>query len=453
MLVLEYKKEHAGSAPALVSVGIAADYDYIETAESLTIYDYELRRRFTVSGLDSFINDSLYAEIWRRMDQLRTRVVRARLTGARDAQDESESDVFWAETESGLALADVPADKPMQVVHDTEVQWYWHGVPVAIVHYQREPVPPSIKKSLRRFWPMFARMHPAIAEALAASGRMPAELWVKQTPSERDGSLSAPRNGASQHGSNTIASPQQEVATKRDDMVHWMLKSSRWEPSARYPLPPHRHAVPTTTTGLFPQTFATLSAFVSERAAPPSAETYKLRAQAAISHRRGLEALLWFMEMELAHGPLLRCSMAKPSPYCAPWSEATHLAAIDPRTSLAFDERAPDATERYRFNDLPNSYLLQLRWATESRLIAPLKQNAQLGRAIDEIGLLAALRASPVANFCKDAGIFYASEQEPFAAWQAWDFGRQMVNHQPGDMLESISTLEGELEKREPEFF
>ena len=109
-------------------------------------------------------------------------------------------------------------------------------------------------------------------------------------------------------------------------------------------------------------------------------------------------------------------------------------------------KQAPDEVDRPQFADLPNAYLLRLLWATRPP-----------GKGVDrkerERDLLAALHASPVANFCKDTGDFYAGEWQPFAAWQAWDFGRLMAGHQSGDLLGSIDTLEGSLAAQESVFF
>ncbi|HYK24728.1 MAG TPA: hypothetical protein VEV18_00600, partial [Steroidobacteraceae bacterium] len=160
----------------------------------------------------------------------------------------------------------------------------------------------------------------------------------------------------------------------------------------------------------------------------------------------GLEAMLWLTEMDLARGPPFHCESGETSSYCELWSRAAHLAEGDPRTSLAFADTAPSTADRYKFNDLPNAYVLQLSWAA-------LPQGPGASHAVDEIGLLAGLKASPVANFCRSVALVYASEGRAFAAWQVWDFGRQMAGHQPGDLLDAIDTLESELTTREPAFF
>jgi len=418
-LLLQYKEEMPGSAPRFVSIGIADDYHYIETSKLLKIYDYKLHRIFTVTGGGSFVNDSMYADVWWRRTQLRRRVVLARLaSGNPDQQSAAETSVFWTETELGMASDELARPDIVQTIKGNGVQWTLHGEPIAAVRYRAGQVVPTIRKSLRRFWPTLAQVHPVVADALAASGRMPAELWIGQAPHGRP----AP------------------------SMAHWSLMTARWDPAARYPLPPRLKAGPTTDKGLYPQMFAALATFVERRALPPTQETYKLRVETAILRGHGLAAMLWLTEMNLARGPPFHCESGETSPYCELWSRAAHLAEDDPRTSAAFADTAPNAADRYKFNDLPNAYVLQLSWAA-------LPEDPGAGHALEEIGLLAALKASPVANFCRYAGLLYASEGQAFAAWQVWDFGRHMAGHKPGDLLDAIDTLEAELASREASFF
>jgi hypothetical protein len=70
-----------------------------------------------------------------------------------------------------------------------------------------------------------------------------------------------------------------------------------------------------------------------------------------------------------------------------------------------------------------------------------------------ERDLLAALRASAVANFCKDTGDFYATGWQPFAAWQVWDLGRLMAGHKSGDLLDQIDTSETNMVASLPAYF
>jgi hypothetical protein len=169
--------------------------------------------------------------------------------------------------------------------------------------------------------------------------------------------------------------------------------------------------------------------------------------EAALGRGAGLEAMLWLIEMDLARGrPFPPCENDDAGAYCRMWAQATRLARADSRTGVAFMTQAPDAGDRSQFHSLPNAYLLRFLWTTRPP-----------GRGVahdqSELDLLAALRASPVANFCKDAGMFYMARSQPFAAWQAWDFGRALAGHTWGDLLDSIDALERDLAAREPELF
>ncbi len=70
-----------------------------------------------------------------------------------------------------------------------------------------------------------------------------------------------------------------------------------------------------------------------------------------------------------------------------------------------------------------------------------------------EQDLLVALQTSPIANFCKDTGDFYAASWRPFAAWQVWDLGRLMAGHRSGDLHDAVDVIEADVARREPAFF
>jgi hypothetical protein len=420
-LRLQYRKEEPGKSDELVSLGIAADYHYIIAAGEARIYDYKLRRIFSVRPADSFVNDSLYAEVWYRAMELKNRVMLGGMlkgAGIAASKAPATTDPFWVETALGMVSADLPRRELKRVDEKSRLRWLLDGEEVAAVRFEKENAPDAVRLGLRRFWRNVVQVHPDIADALAAEGRMPSELWVK------------------------VMSPGKDAT-----VVHWTLTSKRWEPAAAYPLAAHLAAQPTNTDGVFPEVFATLSKAVADGAAPPAPGVYAARADAAIGHGAGLEALLWVLEMSLAQGsPNSPCAATDPRPFCTLSVRAGPLAKADPRTAVAFMKQAPDEVDRPQFADLPNAYLLRLLWATRPP-----------GKGVDrkerERDLLAALHASPVANFCKDTGDFYAGEWQPFAAWQAWDFGRLMAGHQSGDLLGSIDTLEASLAAQEAVFF
>jgi hypothetical protein len=247
---------------------------------------------------------------------------------------------------------------------------------------------------------------------------MPAELWIEQKPFGQDPLV-----------------------------VHWTLVSSHWVPDARYPLAPGLAAHPTIDTGAFPDIFTTLSATIAEKRAPPAQDVYISRADDAIRRGAGLEAVTWLLEMNLAQGrPRGPCQSEDATAYCSLLRRADALAKADSRTAIAFMKQAPNESDRARFDSLPNAYLLRLLWATRP-------PGSEVRRSETEHDLLAALQASPIANFCKDAGDFYAASWQPFAAWQIWDLGRMMAGHAPGDLLDSIDTLEANLTAGERIFF
>ncbi len=240
-------------------------------------------------------------------------------------------------------------------------RWLLGGEEVVAVRYGTQPIPEAIKGCMRRFWPTLIKIHPQIADELASSDRMPEELWVTEVP----------------HG-------------KEPSTFHWRLSESRIESRAKYPLPPHLTAAPTLDKGAFPEIFATLATEIAAGKAPPAADVYVTRADAAIQRGAGLEAMLWVIEMNLAQGTRTTpCGNNDTRPYCSLAARAGPLAKADPRTAVAFRQKSPDLADRSQFESLPNSYLLRLLWATRP-------QGAGIERASTERGLLTALRASPI---------------------------------------------------------
>jgi hypothetical protein len=422
-LRLQYRKESDhGAVAETVSVGISSDYHYIQSSDQLRVYDYKLRRIFSVRHGDEFVNNSLYADVWFRAMEIRNRAKLARVFKGAGVdlppKAASTNEPFWAASELGMVSQDMPRPELKQVSDKNRVRWLVAGDEVAAVRYEKDQVPDSVRGSLRRFWASFTSIYPDIADALAKSNHIPAELWVKQKAFNKDAVV-----------------------------VHWTMTTRRWEPAAVYPVPSHLTAHATLDAGLYPEIFATLSAATSEKKTPPAQETYTLKAEAAIGKGEGLEAMGWLIEMSLAQGRTMgQCAQSDPRPYCTLALRAGPLAKSDPRTAVAFAPNAPDETDRPQFGNLPNAYLLRLLWATRP-------PGKGVERSEGERDLLAALRASPIANFCKDTGDFYAAQWEPLAAWQVWDFGRLMAGHMSGDLLEAIDTVEANLVAGEPAFF
>lgn len=79
--------------------------------------------------------------------------------------------------------------------------------------------------------------------------------------------------------------------------------------------------------------------------------------------------------------------------------------------------------------------MLRLVWAT--RLAGK-----DVKRKDSEHDLLVTFQTSPIANFCKDMGDFYAGSWHPFAAWRVWDLGRLMAGHRSGDLLDTVDVIE-----------
>ena len=420
-LRLKYHVERDNHPPEIVSIGVAKDYHYKNSAIGLWINDYRLRRIFRLTADSQLINDSMYADVWYRRAELENRVAitdALKKAGVDAGKGFAAQDPFWAETELGLVTPNFPRPDLHRVESKGRIQWSLGADQVVAIRYRPEPVPEAVRAGLRRWWPSMAPMHPEIVDELAVSGRVPEELWVKQMVN----------------------------AGKSFETVHWSLIQAEWIEQARYPLPAGRTAVPTESRGAYPQIFSTLSSSVADQRQPQSQDAYRARAESAIDHGAGLEAMVWIIEMQLAAGVKSTCAAPSITDTCALAARAGPLAKADSRTAIAFAAHSPDAAERPQFDSLPNAYVLRLLWATR-----PPGKDVKYEDA--EHDLLMALQTSPIANFCKDTGDFYAHAWHPFAAWQVWDLGRLMAGHRSGDLLDAVDALEADVVRREPTFF
>jgi hypothetical protein len=420
-LQLQYARDAAGQEQQTVGVGLGKDYHYVTDQRGLRLYDYQLRRIYSVDPTNHFTNDSLYAEVWFRVSELENRVrMRKAMQTAGVPMDKapSSSNPFWMESDLGVVSANLPRPVMEHSDLDGRTRWLVGGTEVVSVVYDAEPVPVAVRGGLRRLWSTFVQLHPAIADDLTASGKIPQELWVlTQRP-----------------GKDAV-------------VLHWKLTARQWRAHAQYPLPAHLPALPTRSSSVYPDIFALLVQDVATHAVPPGQAVYLARAQAAVDRGAGLEAMLSMIEMHLALGhPDTACQPDDPRAFCTLAAKAGPLAKSDPRVTIAFAQKSPDMADRPQFDNLPNAYLLRLLWATRP-------PGRGVARADAERDLLAALNASPIANFTKDTGDFYFGLWEPFAAWQVWDLGRLMAGHVPDDLLHEIDSLEDQLYVGVPSLF
>jgi len=399
-LQLQYTRDVGGQDPQTVAVGLGKDYHYIQDPRGLRLYDYRLRRIYSVDPDHHFTNDSLYAEVWFRVSELDNRVRLRKMMQA-----------------GGLPLDKDPVQRGDLA---GRTRWVVGDAEVAAVRFDAEPVPEALRGGLRRLWGTVVHLHPLIADDLAASGKMPQELWI-----------------------TTQRMGQDPV------VIHWQLTSRRWQAQAHYPLPAHLTALPapTRSASVYPEIFALLSREVADHAVPPAQDVYASRAQAAIDRGAGVEAMLLLIEMNLALGhPASACAAGDPRMFCGLAAKAGPLLKSDGRYAIGFARQSPDVADRPQFDSLPNAYLLRLLWATRPPGKGVVRENT-------ERDLLLALKSGPIADFTKDTGDFYAMGFQAFAAWQVWDLGRLMAGHVPDDLLHAIDSVEDQLYVGVPSLF
>jgi hypothetical protein len=219
-LRLMYKVERASEPAESVTLGLSTDYHYRRTDSiGLSINDYRLKRIFRAPKEGGIINDSLYAETWYRGAELDNRAnIDAALKkgGVDTAKGLPAQDPYWAETELGVITPKFPRPDLHRKQTQDRISWSLGMDEVVAVRYREEVVPPALRRGLRRWWPSIAAIHPAIADELAQSEKVPAELWVRAL-----------------------------VRHKAFETVHWTLTEAQFVESAKYPLPGGLAAAPT----------------------------------------------------------------------------------------------------------------------------------------------------------------------------------------------------------------
>jgi hypothetical protein len=422
-LRLTYRHEIDGRPAAAVSVGLASDYDVMDDGSSLTIHDYRLRRILIRRPDRRLVNTSLFADVWLRIavleNQVRAMRSEAQAASASGAAPPGTLVPFWIESEMSMRHQALTPPNLRREANGATIVWRLDGQEVATVRFNGGAVPDEVRPGLRRLLATMMKLHPLIADDIAARGQMPEDISFKVLLPGRPGVGSS----------------------------HWSLMKTEWVTAARYPLPPGLKPVAADDQGAFPEIFSILADDVALGRRPPPASTYVTRVRTAEARHAGLEALVWTTEMVLAAGPVPpSCAPQDPNSVCALQREARPLAKDDPRTAVAFGPEAPNAADRHKLDDLPNAYLLDVLFVARPR---PRGDDP----AVDERALLAGIKRVPIADFSKDIGDFYLLQRRAAAAWQAWDLGRAMAGHRPGDLLDQVDNLESRLVLAQPSFF
>jgi SOS response regulatory protein OraA/RecX len=242
-LRLQYRVERDSAPPETVTVGLAKDYHYKDSAAGLWINDYRLHRIFRVQPGSQLINDSLYADAWVRGAELENRAMISTMlkkAGVDSSKGMAAQDPYWAETELGVTTSKFSRPNLKRSESKERISWAFGKDEVVAVRYRQDLVPDGVRAALRRWWPSLAPIHPQIADELAQSGRVPQEMWDKQMVH----------------------------AGKSFETAHWSLIHAEWIEKAKYPLSPGLAAVPTESRGAFPEVFSTLVAAVAEQRRP-----------------------------------------------------------------------------------------------------------------------------------------------------------------------------------------
>lgn len=414
---LSYRQDEGGAQSA-VELTLAGDWLAVRRPGGTQLTDFRLRRKIYIPAAGtSFVSTSLYADIVFRIHELANRhTMGAALTAAKVALPPALAPT-WTEHSLSIIHPTRPAPAPRRdgnsFLHGDVVLTQWQDGPVA---------PPAIAAKLTRLWRHAMPLHPAAAEALAATGRAPQRLEIAV---------------------GEVGAPHRRVLE---------LEKAEWLDAAPYPLPAGAQAAdPVPADPALRDLFALSRAAVAAAARPPVEDEYLRRIETSMARGAGLEAALWGMEMMLAFpGPISAICQGKadPQPRCAAMQRAMAAAAADARTAQAMGPGPlPRNRPTVRFDGLSSAHVGALLQATRQVM------GGEMG-VEQEAAYVSALRVSPgVANFYKDIGDMYQRGFRHPVAWTFYDLGRLLPGHSPGDMLGEVDRLEARLRNDFPQLF
>lgn len=413
-----------GKAPSEVKLDLAGDYIRITDAARDVVLDFKLRRQLTLSaGQRSFVNASMFADLAFRVYEFQNRRMLGNvMSGAGVSSDKSPMTLPVIQAQLGLTVPGVAAT-PVETATDGDgtIHFRFDGKEAARVRFSDKRLSADEQKAFARFIRRGVILHPGIGDALAADGRVPAELWFL----EYEGFDAKPR---------TLALTSD--ATARLDYP----LSADFMPTSIPFGAPHEGL-----KDLFPL----MQSAVAGRAGngPRTVESYRAAIEAAHQKKEHLQVVMLYMESLLQHGQKTKV-MCPGDPICAMVSEANQDSQVMIlMKGLSYGGRdAPKGLPLLRSIDrkgLSNAYLLDVWMANDS------------GNSPEAAQLFSnGIRGNPyVAPFYKDFGDYwYRSYATPYA-WFFYDFARNLPDANKVEMLAPLDKIETKLAADFPQFF
>jgi len=432
-LKLAFTVEDNVTAPHAMIVESAPDFLYVEEAGRGTIYDYRIRR---IVELDSarhvFNNDSLYAIVdFAVLETANRRFQRDTLAATKAPDQAVMLDPFWVQSE--LHVID-PADPAALLDRTTSAggaaYFSSHDKPAASFSLSGQALSADERIGFARFLRMRAAIHPKIADALVASGKLPQRLSFVMPP-----------------------------MMKKPD-VTWTLKSVE---RTRVPYPlltaysPELLPVGSKDPAILAlqALLPTMLAATRNAKGARSIADYRAAINGALQKRQPFQAVLLGLELTLQYGKQAGDCPPRAPAGCHSLKEIFAAAASDPRAQdlkralAAAPAQAGEAAtllQTMKRDDVSDSYVV------DAFLANNLSGAGKLGEAFPL--LLGAIKANPyVAGYYKDLGDLFRKAFQPDLAWLCYDLGRALPGGAGAPVISNVGDYETKLAAQHPEFF
>jgi hypothetical protein len=321
----------------------------------------------------------------------------------------------------GLTLPGVaPTAIETTAAGDGTVTFRSEGKETARVRYTDKRFSPDEQKAFARFVRRGLILHPAIGDAIANDGRVPAELWYLQYKgfdrNERTLTLTSDTTAVLDYPLPAAFAPK----SIDFDAPHEGLKD------------------------LFPL----MQSAVAGRAGngPPTVESYRRAIEAAHNEKKHVQVAMLIMEANLQFGGTpMACPGDPVCPMAAEANQDGQVQTLLKGLSYARKDAAKGVPilRGIERKGLSNAYLLDVWIANDS------------GNAAEAAELFAnGIRGNPyVAPFYKDFGDYWYRDYATPYAWFFYDFARNLPGAGKVEMLAPLDQSEAKLATDFPQFF
>ncbi len=436
-----------GTSPVAIrySIDIASEYVFVKQSVAegqsvqTTLYDYQLKRIIFIDETrHAFANMSMYGTVdFRYYESYNRRTIRAVMGKAGlQAKSAEFGNPYW--DQQALQIADV-ADGPVPIKRESTngggLRFIVDGENAASFEPSTESLSPSEMKGLARFLRANVTLHPAMVDAIMASGKVPSDIASLEIfgdkRTERQWKLVSVERTT---GSYPLSSDN------KPDLL---------SPDSNMKLSEPLHS-------LLPIMFDAIAG--RYHGGPRSIADYRTALADALAHGNVLQHYALDNEFLLQYGlGTTACLNGNPAQDdCSHQQDIAQQWLADGRTHAMIDSFGPEGQGDYK------SAIAQRKAIAHDDLSNPYMFDIWIGNAMTEGGdnegalslLPNGIRGNPyIGSFYKDLGDAFRHSFEPMEAWTCYDLGRALPGGDTKPIVVDIAKIEEFLETKYPEFF